>query len=250
MRQSERDRTTRLELQARTRRLIERRALGAMFQPIVELDAGVAVGVEALSRFNEEPLQSAEAWFADAERAGLRAELELAAARSASARADDLPPAGYMSLNVSPQTLAECGRVLADMRPERFMVEITEHAAIEDYAALRTEIDALREMGVRVAVDDAGAGFASLRHTLQLAPDFIKLDVSLTKGIDEDRSRRALAAGLIGFARELPAEVIAEGIETSGELEALQELGVRYGQGFFLAAPGELPLGSDRFPPP
>jgi EAL domain-containing protein (putative c-di-GMP-specific phosphodiesterase class I)/FixJ family two-component response regulator len=250
MRQSERDRTTRLELQARTRRLIERRALGAMFQPIVELDAGVAVGVEALSRFNEEPLQSAEAWFADAERAGLRAELELAAARSASARADDLPPAGYMSLNVSPQTLAECGRVLADMRPERFMVEITEHAAIEDYAALRTEIDALRGMGVRVAVDDAGAGFASLRHTLQLAPDFIKLDVSLTKGIDEDRSRRALAAGLIGFARELPAEVIAEGIETSGELEALQELGVRYGQGFFLAAPGELPLGSDRFPPP
>jgi EAL domain-containing protein (putative c-di-GMP-specific phosphodiesterase class I)/DNA-binding NarL/FixJ family response regulator len=249
MQRSERERMTRLELRTRIRRIIDHQELSSVFQPIVELDAGTPVGVEALSRFSDQPLQSPDHWFADAERAGLRPELELAAARAAASRLEDLPPSGFMSLNLSPQTLARYGEALVDSRAASFMIEITEHAAIDDYDALRTQLDALRVMGVRLAVDDAGAGFASLRHTLQLAPDFIKLDVSLTKGIDEDRSRRALAAGLIGFARELPAEIIAEGIETSAELETLQELGVRYGQGFFLAAPGELPLGSDRFPP-
>jgi EAL domain-containing protein (putative c-di-GMP-specific phosphodiesterase class I) len=250
MRQSERDRTTRLELRARIRRIIERQELESVFQPIVELDGGMPAGVEALSRFNDAPLRTPDQWFADADRAGLRAELELAAARSAAAHVDDLPPSGFMSLNISAATLTRCGDVLVDGHPARFALEITEHAEIEDFGALREQIERLRALGVRLAVDDAGAGFASLRHTLQLAPDFIKLDVSLTKGIDEDRSRRALAAGLIGFARELPAEIIAEGIETSAELETLQELGVRFGQGFFLAAPGELPLTNDRFPPP
>jgi EAL domain-containing protein (putative c-di-GMP-specific phosphodiesterase class I)/DNA-binding NarL/FixJ family response regulator len=249
MEQSEHDRTTRLELSSRIRRVIERQRFTSVFQPIVELDDGLPVGVEALSRFSEEPLQSPDRWFADAERAGLLTELELAAARSAVGRFDDLPPSGYMSLNFSPPTLPRCGEVLAEAQPGRFTIEITEHAPIADYDALRAQLDTLRAMGVRLAVDDAGAGFASLRHTLQLTPDFIKLDVSLTRGIDHDRSRRALAAGLIGFARELPADIVAEGIETDAELQTLQGLGVRYGQGYFLGAPGELPLGSDRFPP-
>lgn len=100
--------------------------------------------------------------------------------------------------------------------------------------------------GARLAVDDAGAGFASLRHVLKLSPDFIKLDTSLITGIDHDRGRRALAAGLIAFAGELHAEIIAEGIETLGELQALRALGVRYGQGFYLAVPGPLPPASGR----
>jgi EAL domain-containing protein (putative c-di-GMP-specific phosphodiesterase class I) len=113
--------------------------------------------------------------------------------------------------------------------------------AIDDYDTLRLWLDALGDRGVRLTVDDAGAGFASLRHTLQLSPDFIKLDISLIRGIDADRRRQALATGLIGFADELGAAIIAEGIETQAELETLRNLGVRYGQGYFLANPGPLP---------
>jgi EAL domain-containing protein (putative c-di-GMP-specific phosphodiesterase class I) len=98
----------------------------------------------------------------------------------------------------------------------------------------------LRAMGVRVAIDDAGAGFASLRHTLLLSPDIVKVDISLTRDIDADRGRRALASALISFAEEMGMTIVAEGIETEAELKALRELGVRYGQGYYLAEPGPL----------
>jgi EAL domain-containing protein (putative c-di-GMP-specific phosphodiesterase class I) len=110
--------------------------------------------------------------------------------------------------------------------------------------------DAVQQMkadGVRLAIDDAGAGFASLRHILRLDPDFIKLDQTLIRGIAKDRSKQALAAGLISFAEKIGATIVAEGIETAGELSALAQLGVRYGQGFYLARPVPLAkLGSVR----
>ena len=99
---------------------------------------------------------------------------------------------------------------------------------------------------MRLAVDDAGAGFASLRHILRLAPDFIKLDRTLIDGIERDRSRQALAAGLISFADKIEATIIAEGIERSAEVDALTALGVDYGQGFFIARPAPLPLQHER----
>ena len=119
-------------------------------------------------------------------------------------------------------------------------MEITEHEPVEDYLMLAAALAELRGLGARVAIDDAGAGFASLRHTLQLSPDILKLDVSLTRGIDEDRAKRALAASLITFARETEMAIVAEGIETPAELDTLLELGVPFGQGFHLAAPAPL----------
>jgi EAL domain-containing protein (putative c-di-GMP-specific phosphodiesterase class I) len=98
----------------------------------------------------------------------------------------------------------------------------------------------MRGRGIRLAVDDAGSGFASLRHILQLAPDIIKIDNALTRNVYKDPARRALAAGLISFAAELGATIIAEGIETREELDALRALGVRYGQGFFVGRPGSI----------
>ena len=89
-------------------------------------------------------------------------------------------------------------------------------------------------------MDDVGAGYASLRHALQLAPDMVKMDISLTRGIDRDAGRRALAAALISFAGDTNMTIVAEGIETAGELHALRELGVRYGQGFYLSRPSPL----------
>ena len=124
------------------------------------------------------------------------------------------------------------------MRPgeKRMVYAIIKHK-VKDYAELCRALRPLRERGVRLAVDDAGAGFASLNHILALNPDIIKLDVSLTGGIDHDSARQALASSLMAFAARIGATVVAEGIETLRELEALQILGIRYGQGFLLGAP-------------
>ncbi len=121
------------------------------------------------------------------------------------------------------------------------VVEITEHEPVDDYDELARALERLRARGARIAIDDAGAGFASLRHTLQLEPDVIKLDISLTRRIDRERGKRALAKALISFAQEMGVDIVAEGIETEAELHTLLELGARYGQGFFLARPGPLP---------
>ena len=121
-------------------------------------------------------------------------------------------------------------------------MEITEHEPVEDYEELAGALRPLRELGVRIAIDDAGAGYASLRHTLALAPDIVKVDIALTSAIDTDRAKRALASALISFADEMGITIVAEGIETEASLRTLVDLGVRYGQGFHLARPA--PLGS------
>ena len=227
----------------RIRRVIDDELFQTVFQPILDIATGKTVGFEALTRFHAEPAQTPERWFADAGSVGLRTELELATAQMAVARFREANPDTYLALNASPETLPSCGELFHDSDPTQAVIEITEHAAIDNYGALAPVLDALRQDGLRIAVDDAGAGFASLRHALHLSPDFIKLDVSLTRGIDTDPRRRALAAGLIGFANELGAEIIAEGIETKAELTALQELRVSYGQGYYLAKPAPLPAG-------
>jgi EAL domain-containing protein (putative c-di-GMP-specific phosphodiesterase class I) len=134
--------------------------------------------------------------------------------------------------------------------PRRIVLEVTEHAAVRDYGRLNAAVGTLRSRGVRLAVDDAGSGFASLQHILRLAPDFIKLDMELTRDVDNDLARRALAAALISFAAEIGATIIAEGIETEAELSTLRDLGVAYGQGFFLARPAELPTATTKPPAP
>jgi EAL domain-containing protein (putative c-di-GMP-specific phosphodiesterase class I) len=124
------------------------------------------------------------------------------------------------------------------------VVELTEHSRVEDYDALLGALDALREGGVRIAVDDAGAGYAGLQHILRLHPEILKLDTALTPGIDNDPVRRALAASLLTFADEIGAVIVAEGIETPQELDTLRSLGIPWGQGYHLARPGALPLPS------
>jgi EAL domain-containing protein (putative c-di-GMP-specific phosphodiesterase class I) len=155
---------------------------------------------------------------------------------------DRIPDGVYLSVNCS-QHLARSGLLHPLLEPvaTRLVVEITEHEQIDDYDDLVGSLSRLRASGAKIAIDDAGAGFASLRHTLQLAPDMVKVDISLTRDIDTDRGRRALAKALISFADEMGMTIVAEGIETAAELGTLRELGVRYGQGFYLAEPGPLP---------
>lgn len=204
-------------------------------QAIYDLSSREPVGYEALSRF---PEGAPAAWFTDAAEVGLGAELELAAISTA-VRLLPALVTGFLSLNVSPAVVAKPGFLEAVQGAplERIVIEITEHAPIADYDRLSRTLEAVRGRGLRVAVDDAGAGFASLRHILRLTPDLIKLDGSLVGGIDTDRSQQALARGLTSFARGIDATLVAEGIERPEELGVLGELGIEYGQGFYLGPP-------------
>jgi DNA-binding NarL/FixJ family response regulator/EAL domain-containing protein (putative c-di-GMP-specific phosphodiesterase class I) len=223
--------------------VLEPGAIRAAYQPVFELATGSVVGYEALARFDREPRQGPKFWFAAATGAGLREQLELAAIRAHVARFAELPAPAYLSVNVSPSTAVseELATLLLGLPMERLVLEISERAPVPDYEALQAGLARLRAQGARLAVDNAGAGFASLRHILQLAPDIIKLDTSLTRGVDADRTRRSLASAMIAFAGQMGIAVVAEGMETAAELATLVDLGVGYGQGFFLGRPGELP---------
>ncbi len=157
--------------------------------------------------------------------------------RAAIAAAAVLPPEAYLSLNVSPELVhaGSLGSLLAGFERAIFL-EITEHVVIDDYPALRTELAALGPT-VRLAVDDAGAGYASFRHILELAPHKVKLDIGLIRGIDQDPARQALLAGMAYFAVKRRIGLVAEGIETPAELRTLRSLAIPYGQGYLLGRP-------------
>jgi EAL domain-containing protein (putative c-di-GMP-specific phosphodiesterase class I)/DNA-binding NarL/FixJ family response regulator len=234
------ERERRREAGIRIRRILEDpERLAIAYQPIVDLtDDCRTIGLEALSRFPDgggDP----SCWFRDAEIHGLGVELEETAIRRALEPIDRIPPDVYVAVNTSPTTLMAPGfpELFVDVDPKRLVVEVTEHAPIDDYAVLHERLDELTTAGVRVAVDDAGAGYASLRHILKLCPDVIKLDISLTRNIDEEPLQRALAAALVTFAHELGASIVAEGVERPEEVVVLTDLGVRYAQGYHFARP-------------
>jgi EAL domain-containing protein (putative c-di-GMP-specific phosphodiesterase class I)/FixJ family two-component response regulator len=229
---------------ARIERVLRDESLAIVFQPIVDLGSARLVGLEALARFDCEPRRPPSEWFAEAAEVGLGAELELAAMRAALRRMEHLPAAAFMSVNVSAVVMgSDLDGLLASAQGSRLVLELTEHTRIDDYARLLASMDGHRRHGVRIAVDDTGAGHAGLRHILTLRPDIIKLDNDLARDIDTDPARRALSGALVKFADEIGAVVVAEGIETQEELETLRALAVPWGQGYHLGRPGPLPAG-------
>jgi EAL domain-containing protein (putative c-di-GMP-specific phosphodiesterase class I) len=227
----------------RVSRAIEGEGLSVVVQPIVELATMRSAGAEALTRFSVPPARP-DVWFAEATELGLGEMLEMAAIRKALALLDGLPDDVYLSINTSPAVVhsRELLDALSGVDARRIVVEVTEHSSVADYDALLASLDALRRRGVRIAVDDAGAGYASFRHILALQPDIIKCDREMVTGLDADPVRAALVGALVAFAAEIGATLVAEGVETAGELTALARLGVSSGQGYHLARPGPLPL--------
>jgi EAL domain-containing protein (putative c-di-GMP-specific phosphodiesterase class I) len=226
---------------SRIRAILDSEHMDIEFQPIFDLLDCRIVSLEALARFWTEPMRPPSAWFAEATEVGLGVELELAAMRAALLRLDEFPADVAIALNVSPATALDprfC-ELLLDVA-ERVVIEITEHAQVDDYDALRAALAPLRERGAQLAIDDVGAGFANLRHILRLAPDIVKLDLSLTQEIARDPAREALASSLVGFASGVGASIVAEGISSDEDLALLRTLGVDYGQGFHLARPSSL----------
>ena len=215
--------------------VIEGSAFTPFFQAIVDLRDGMVVGHEALTRFADG--RRPDLVFAGAARAGYGIELETACLRAAIDASRNLPDETYLSLNVSPEIIlsGSLAPLLAGL-PRQIVLEITEHVAIDHYDGLRRELTALGPM-VLLAVDDAGAGYASFRHILELAPYFVKIDIDLVRSLDAEPARQALIAGMGYFAVKRKLHLIAEGVETKKELAALQALAVPFGQGYLLGRP-------------
>jgi EAL domain-containing protein (putative c-di-GMP-specific phosphodiesterase class I) len=226
----------------RIRSVLAEGSISMVFQPIVDLNEGTVVGVEALARFGTEPDRTPDSWFAEAELAGLRTDLELLAIAAALAQLEAIPSDAYLSVNASPETVMSPGflSMLEGPLGGRLVVEIPDRADVEDYGPLKRALDELRLRGARVAVDDTDAGVTTLAHISRLVPDIIKLDIALTHDIDHDPVRRSMVASLIAYAEENGATVSAEGIETRAEGETLRAMGVPCGQGWFLGEPGPL----------
>jgi PAS domain S-box-containing protein len=227
------------DARARVAGIIAAQAFRPVFQPVVELATGHAIGFEALTRFDDGTRP--DLTFGAARLAGLGTALEAATLRVSLAAADDLPPGPWVSLNVSPALVLEDG-LLEDIlrtRTRPVVLEMTEHELIEDYVALRTALERLGP-DVRVAVDDAGAGVANFRHLVELRPDVVKMDISLVRDINADVTRQALAVGLLHFARSTGRSIVAEGVETEAERKTLLDLDLRFGQGYLFGQPVEV----------
>ena len=214
--------------------------LGVAYQPIVDTVRGTVVGYEALARFPGFDEKSPEVWFSAARAEGRAAQLEAAALRTALEARAMLPTNCFLTVNVSPDLLASeeirrIWRAQGDLTG--LVIELTEQVPIDSYGHLAPDLNQLRDAGALIAVDDAGAGYAGLRHLISLRPSIIKIDRDLIRDVDSDEAKRALIEMLGTFASRVDAWILAEGIETAGELETVAALGVPLVQGYYLARP-------------
>ena len=228
--------------------IVARGAFHPVFQPMVDLVTRGPIGYEALTRFDDGTRPDLA--FAEARRCGLEGELESATLRAAVAAADMLP-GGFLSLNVSPAFIMagdELRAILA-ARTRPIVLEVTEHATIDDYGALRSAFVALGS-GLRLAVDDAGAGVANFNHLVELRPQFVKVDIGLVRGVNADLTRQALIVALLHFAGATDCHVVAEGIETEAERAVLEKLEIQFGQGYLFGRPAEASIWAAPAPAP
>jgi len=219
--------------------LIETENVDIACQPIIDLHTRDCLGVEALARFPE-PFGRPDQTFADAEDVGFGLELERLAIREAWKVLAWLRPEQFLALNVSPGALLElAGRASKrdDLPLANLVVEITEQSVVHSYAELRNVMAPLRHNGLRLAIDDAGAGYASLHHIVELEPDFIKVDRSLVDGVADDHARRVAVSAFVLLSLDLGATVVAEGVERRCDLSTLSDLGVQAAQGYLLGRP-------------
>ena len=215
-------------------------AMHIVYQPIFDLSQARIAGLESLSRFVMTPTRSPDIWFQEAHKVGLGVDLEMRAIEQALQVLPQLNPSIDLAVNASPEVIRDprFEALLAKQTSlEHLVLEITEHAAVEHYEEIADKLKTYRELGLQLAVDDAGAGYASFRHILNLEPDRIKLDMSLTRDIDSDPVRRALTVALIHFSSETGSTLVAEGVEIEAEAATLIELGIEKAQGYFLGRP-------------
>lgn len=241
------------EIARRIEQLLSRPdTLRTVYQPIVDLTDGHVAGVEALTRFPDHHIRPPDVWFADAERVGFTGQLEQLTVMRALTGLEQLDEERYLSINLSPATVLSGGlRPLLGRVPlHRLVIEITEHAAVADYEALQAGLRPFRAAGTRLAIDDVGSGFASLRHVLRLRPDIIKIDRSLIEQVTSDPGQHMVVSSLAELASQVGADIVAEGVEDTATLTVLRAADVTHVQGWVFDAAGPLPLQRDSYPLP
>ena len=217
------------------------------YQPLVDLHTNRVLAYEALARFTGHPDVTPDGWFRHAGEMGLREELELTALRCALRALDDLKDEVSVCINLSQAGMMSphLPAALSQVPLERVVLELTEQEEVSDYMAMNRALLRMRADGMRLAVDDAGAGFSSMRHIISLQPDMIKLDATWVTDIDADHLRRAMVSALATFAEQIDAVMVGEAVETARQAEVLREIGVPVAQGYFFARPAPL-AGAER----
>ncbi|GFK95726.1 Phytochrome-like protein cph2 [Fundidesulfovibrio magnetotacticus] len=229
------------------RAILEEDSVRSLYQPIVDLRGGDIFAWEALSRGPAgSPFEQPSMLFGFAEENGLVFPLERACRRAALAGFGPRAGGRKLFLNVHPRTLVdpsfnpgETIRLLDELglAPHDVVLEITERHSTKDFSLFHRTLDHYRGEGYKVAVDDVGTGYSGLWSIAEIRPDFIKLDMSLIRGIDANPVKRALIETFLTFSDKVGCKIVAEGIETASELSSLVSMGVHYGQGYFLARP-------------
>lgn len=226
--------------------LIQSKEVDIHYQPIWYLETQSVLGWEGLARGpRNSELQSPGMLFDTAERTGCLLDVERlcrnTAIRNANIGMDQL-----LFLNISPNILSdpsfrqgETRTVIQEMglRPEQIVFEITEHHAIQEYQAFRKLIIHYKEQGYQIAIDDVGTGYSGLVTLMQVKPDFVKIDMTMIRGMEKDRTKQDIVRAIHQISNGFSGTVIAEGIETQEELECVMRCGVEYGQGFLLGRP-------------
>jgi EAL domain-containing protein (putative c-di-GMP-specific phosphodiesterase class I)/DNA-binding NarL/FixJ family response regulator len=223
---------------------IERRAISLAYQAIVDTTAGQVLGYEALARFASPPIEPPDVWFRNARDVGLGPHLELATLEMAIRDLDLREPETFLSINASETTLRSPALLdlLGRSDPSRIVLELEGGLLIQDLDDLARSLDRVRKLGVRFASDEAGAGSDGIHLLLAIRPEIIKIDRILVEDLDQDPARQALVGGLVGFARETGAQVVAEGVETAAEYRILASMGIDMAQGYWIARPSLSPL--------
>ena len=234
--------TRQTTLRAKIEDVIADRDFQLLLQPIVDLETNRVTGAEALCRFRPTPYRSPDAWFADAEKVGLRTDLEHAVLQKALEVLPELPRPLKLSINLSARAMAKIDILPRVDGPcsDRIVLELTNLAELGDLTDLQNAIRNVRELGVEIAVDEIAPDHASFCKIMQLKPDILKLDRELVRGIHMDPANQSLTTAVIHFAAAIGAALIAGGIERAEETAMLKSLGVMQGQGFLVGRPGGL----------
>ena len=224
---------------ARIRSILDGNGHTVVWQPIISISSGKVAGVETLSRFSSEIHPGPAEWFAEAVSVGLADELEMRAISKGLSILRTLRGEEYVGCNASVEAILnhQFSDTLRNQPLERIVLEITEHDMARDYVRLCEVLKPLRDAGLRIAINDAGSGYASLQHILQLQPDVIKLDISLVRDIDSNLPKKLLATAIVMFGKAIGSKLVAVGVETRTEMETLAKLGVDMAQGYYVQRP-------------
>ncbi|MFT6371530.1 MAG: EAL domain-containing protein (putative c-di-GMP-specific phosphodiesterase class I) [Gammaproteobacteria bacterium] len=219
--------------------ILDQNKIDIYYQPIFSLESNKITGYEALSRFNATPYRSPDIWFREASQVGLGEELEILAIQNTIAGIGEFKEDIYISINTSPKHVLNgaIAHVLDGVDLKRIVLEVTEHEPISNYSDFRKALDPLRKQGLQLAIDDAGSGYSSFKHILELEADIIKLDINLIQNINSSHKKYLLATALCEFSKAINCTIVAEGVVTVEELNSLKDLGVARVQGYLLGRP-------------